>query len=423
MSDTEPSPGDPIEPVPVTWRVTSRSIEDVGPLVDHAPADALVWLHGDDGLVAWGESLRLPIGVSDLRMRALGHALAAILQTVEVDDRVGVPGSGLVAFASATFDTESTASVAVIPRRVVGRRDGVTWETTIDPIEAPPVKEPPPWDPGVTTDRARFAGSSIPDAHWLVAVDKALEAIRSGRIEKVVLARDHAVWSKEPFDSGLLVRRLHERFAGCFTFHVDGLVGASPELLIRRFGRRVTSEVFAGTAGRSEDAAADEALAQGLASSDKDLREHAYASDSVAAPFAAICDEIDVPESPSLRVLANVHHLATRIEGTLAADMPVGELVDLLHPTAAVGGTPSFEATELIRRLEQMDRGRYAGPVGWLDTNGDGEFAIALRCAELSGARARLFAGAGIVDGSLPEDELEETRLKLLAMRGVLEAD
>lgn len=423
MSDADTSSLDPVEPVPVTWSVTSRTIKDVGPLVDHAPADALVWLHGDDGMVAWGESMRLPIGVSGLRMRALGHALSAILQTVDLDDRVGVPGSGLVAFASATFDTDGTAGVAVIPGRVVGRRGGLTWETRIEPLAAPPLREPPQWDPGVATDRARFAGSSIPDAHWLVAVDGALEMIRSGKIDKIVLARDHAVWSKEPFDSGLLVRRLHDRFAGCYTFHVDGLVGASPELLIRRFGRHVTSEVFAGTAARSEDAAADEALALGLASSDKDLREHAHARESVAAPLAGLCDEIVVPDGPSLRVLANVHHLATRIEGTLSADTPVGELVDLLHPTAAVGGTPSFEATELIRRLEQMDRGRYAGPVGWLDSNGDGEFAIALRCAELSGARARLFAGAGIVEGSLPEDELEETRLKLLAMRGVLEAD
>ena len=409
--------------VAVTWQATTRPLDDDRPLIDHAPSDALVWLHGDDGLVAWGEAMRLPIGVSDLRMRAFGGALGAILATVAVDDGVRVPGTGIVAFASATFDVGGTASVGIIPRRVIGRRDGMTWETLIDPLDAPPLPQPPPWNPNVPTDRARFAGSSIPDAHWLVAVDRALDAIEAGRVEKVVLARDHAVWSKEPFDSGLLVRRLHERFSGCFTFHVDGLVGASPELLVRRSGRDVTSEVFAGTAGRGADIAADEELALALTRSDKNLREHAFARDSVAQPLAALCDRLDVPATPTLRVLANVHHLATQITGSLRGDVSVGELVDLLHPTAAVGGTPRFDAVELLTRLEGMDRGRYAGPVGWLDANGDGEFAIALRCAELSGARARLFAGAGVVAGSLPEDELEETRLKLQAMRGVLEAD
>ncbi|MDX1510820.1 MAG: isochorismate synthase [Nitriliruptorales bacterium] len=409
--------------IPITWQVTTTPLASERSLVDHAPADALVWLHGDDGLVAWGEAMRLPIGVSDLRMRAFASALAAIQSTVTVEDDVGLPGSGLVAFASATFDLEGTASVGIIPRRIVGRRDGVTWTTMIDPIDAPPFRDPPSWDADVATDRPRFAGSSIPDAHWLVAVHEALDQIRGGHVTKVVLARDHAVWSHEPFDTGLLVRRLHERFAGCFTFHVDGLVGASPELLVRRFGRDITSEVFAGTASRSDDATADERLAQELAHSDKNLREHALARESVATPLGELCDDLDVPPTPQLRMLANVHHLATRITGRLRADTSVGELVDLLHPTAAVGGTPRFEAVELLRRLEGMDRGRYAGPVGWLDSRGDGEFAIALRCAELSGARARLFAGAGVVEGSLPEDELEETRLKLLAMRGVMEAE
>lgn len=407
---------------PVTWRVTTELLDDDRPLVDHAPAGALAWLHDDDGLVGWGEAMRIPVGVSDLRMRSFASALAAIMATVEVRDDVGVPGTGLVAFVSATFDVGASASVGIIPRRVVGRRSGTAWATSIDPIDAPGLGPPEPWNPG-PTDRARFAGSSIPDAHWLVAVDQALSAIRAGAIEKVVLARDHAVWSKEPFDSGLLIRRLHDRFAGCFTFHVDGLVGASPELLVRRTGREVTSEVFAGTAARSDDDIADAALARGLEESDKDRREHELARDSVTAVLSEFCDVLDAPSTPSLRVLANVHHLATRVTGRLTADTTIGELLDRLHPTAAVGGTPRADAIALLTRLERMDRGRYAGPVGWMDTNGDGEFAIALRCAELSGARARLFAGAGVVDGSLPEDELEETRLKLRAMRGVLEAD
>jgi len=178
---------------------------------------------------------------------------------------------------------------------------------------------------------------------------------------------------------------------------------------------------LAGTAARSDDTDEDERLGKALLASDKDRREHESAAASVGRVLGGLCERLERQAEPDLLRLANVQHLATRFEGRLAGRNSALDIAGRLHPTAAVGGTPSDGAVEAIRRLEQMDRGRYAGPVGWMDGEGDGCFAIALRCAEISGARARLFAGAGIVDGSLPEAELEETRIKLLAMQSAFD--
>ena len=202
---------------------------------------------------------------------------------------------------------------------------------------------------------------------------------------------------------------------------VDGLVGASPELLIRRRGESVTSLALAGSARRDPDPVVDDQLGSELLASSKDLHEHALASESVERVLGRVCRSLQRPNRPGLLKLANVQHLATPFAGNLTESHDVLDLVGMLHPTAAVGGTPTLDAIEMIRALEGMERGRYAGPVGIFDPAGDGEFAIALRCAEISGARARLFAGAGLVQGSVPEDELEETRIKLQAMLSALE--
>src|SRR5690606_32942189 len=172
-------------------------------------------------------------------------------------------------------------------------------------------------------------------------------------------------------------------FPDCHVFRVDGLVGASPELLVRRVGRRIESQTLAGSAARAEDPVEDERLGKELLSSDKDLREHASAAASVGRVLGEICERLEREAEPSLHRLANVQHLGTRFSGRLAQPMSALEIAGRLHPTAAVGGTPTPTAVEMIRHLEHMDRGRYAGPVGWVDTAGDGEFAIALRCAEL----------------------------------------
>jgi menaquinone-specific isochorismate synthase len=220
-----------------------------------------------------------------------------------------------------------------------------------------------------------------------------------------------------------LLRRLAERYPSCWTFSVDGLVGATPELLVRRTGDRVLSRVLAGTVGRLDDDVADGELADALLGSEKDLEEHEIAVHSVAAVLAQHCEDLAVPDRPTILRLRNVQHLATDVTGRLADGSGVLALAGALHPTAAVCGTPTDVALKVIGDLEGMDRGRYAGPVGWLGTGGDGEFGIALRCAEVDGTRLRLFAGCGIVAGSDPEDELAEAQAKFVPIRDALESE
>lgn len=408
-----------------------RLLDIVPPEVD--PGEVVAWTHvsGDDdhdeGLVGWGRAVVIRPGAGPQRFTAATQQLTALHATATVDNPVGVAGSGLVGIGSFTFADDDPGSVLIVPRRIVGRRDGITWTTTIDPVGAP---EPPPAAPNVATDntyrprpprdRPRYAGASHSDVDWLEAVANAVDRIRAGDLEKVVLARDVAVWSRTPFDALDLARRLQRRFASCYTFIVDDLVGATPELLVARSGRQVTSRVLAGTLARDEDPDRDRDLGETLLASAKDRHEHTLAVDSVRDVLAEHCEQLHVDANPWLLKLANVQHLATNVEGLLARDIAVLDIAGQLHPPAAVGGTPRTEAVALIRELEAFDRGRYAAPVGWMDANGDGAWGIALRCAQLAGSTARLFAGVGIVEGSLPEAELAETRWKLLAMQSVL---
>lgn len=263
----------------------------------------------------------------------------------------------------------------------------------------------------------------MPDLLWLEAVAKSIREIERGTVDKVVLARDYAVWSRQPFHRGHLLHRLRSRFPSCYVFQVADLMGASPELLARRTAEQLESLVLAGTAPVFDDPDADAKAAADLLDSPKDRWEHELAVGSVHEALADAGIPARATAEPEVLRLDNVRHLATRVSARVPAHFDTLTAAEALHPTAAVGGTPTGAALELIERLEGMDRGRYAGPVGWTDGRGDGEVAIALRCAEISGARARLFAGAGIVAGSLPEAELEETRLKLGAMMGALGAD
>ena len=409
---------------------------------DGAVADdeRFVFVEGDgahsDGIVGWGVAARITVGSGPARFERARAALAAL--------HASSSSRGPIAFASFTFDEDDDASVMVVPRVCVLRRHGVTWRITAgEPVHA---TEPGPAVPGARigratvtqaggtqsggTDRPRYAGSTVRDDRWLEAVAAALTAIDAGAYAKVVLARDLHLWSKRPFDIPRLLRDLAARFPSCLTFLVDHLVGASPELLLRREGDTIASRVLAGTAPRGADLAEDAALGAALLSSDKDLREHDLALRSAVEALAPVCSTLDVPDGPNLVRLDNVQHLGSDLTGTLRSgtedgqgeDAHVLSLLARLHPTAAVGGAPRAEALAAIRELEGMSRGRYAGPIGWCTPDGDGEFAIALRCAEVHGERARLFAGAGIVAGSLPESELTETWLKLRAMTEVLGA-
>jgi menaquinone-specific isochorismate synthase len=404
----------------VTLVVRTVPVDEPNGLLDLLPEDGgIAWVRGGDGFVASGEVLRIDAGTGPARFDAAADRFAALAATAEVRDEVGVPGSGLVAFGSFTFDPRSAGSVLIVPEVVIGRRGDSTWMTVVgepatgrEEVEPPPARRPP--------DRVRYAGSSIPDHVWLDAVARALKRIDAGGLDKVVLARDYAVWDREPLDPRVLASRLADHFPDCFTFLCDRLIGATPELLVRRRGTVVESTVLAGSAPRGQGAE-DEDLGAALLASEKDRLEHRLAVDSVVDVLKAHCVDLDVDADPHLLRLENVQHLETRVRGDLNRPVSALRLAGALHPTAAVGGAPRDTALEVIAELEGMDRGRYAGPVGWVDAGGDGEWGIALRCAELSGARARLFAGAGIVRGSLPEAELEETRLKLRAMQSALE--
>lgn len=377
----------------------------------------LVWMSPECAVFGWGEALRLAAGFGPGRFARAEHGFA---EWVGLAERIGErPDGGPVAFSSFTFDDRSAGSVLIVPDETVLRRGDRWFRISVDGASLDSVAHEPT-EPA-RPDRPRYAGASIPDVQWLESVAAAISLIEDGDAEKIVLARDYALWSKTPFDPIQLLTRLEARFEDCHVFRVDGLIGASPELLVRRRGRLVSSQALAGSAPRSDDPVEDERLGKELLASDKDLREHASAAVSVGRVLGEICERLEREADPSLLRLANVQHLGTRFEGRLAHPMSALEIAGRLHPTAAVGGTPTQVAVDLIRCLEHMDRGRYAGPVGWMDADGDGEFAIALRCAEISGARARLFAGAGIVEGSLPEAELEETRIKLLAMQSAFD--
>ena len=257
---------------------------------------------------------------------------------------------------------------------------------------------------------------------WEMVVDQAVTRIGAGELEKVVLARDLVATADADIDVRWPLRRLSEQYEMCWTFHVDGLFGATPEMLVRRERGLVTSRVLAGTIRRTGDDEHDLALAGQLARSSKDLEEHEYAVRSVAESLAPHCSSMNVPEVPFVLHLPNVMHLATDVAGVVhdSDGATVLELAAALHPSAAVGGTPTKVAVEMIAEIEGMDRGRYAGPVGWMDSDGDGEFGIALRSAEIAGKRVRLFAGCGIVADSDPEAELAEAQAKFLPVRDAL---
>ena len=243
----------------------------------------------------------------------------------------------------------------------------------------------------------------------------------------MVLARDLHATAARDFDVRVILRRLTERYPECYTFACGNLIGATPELLIRRQDDDISSLVLGGTVPRGRDAAEDARLGAALLASAKEREEHEYAVVGVRSVLAERCDRLQVDPGPSLVRFANVQHLATWITGRLnsrqsGSDHSVLALADALHYTPAVCGTPAEAAMELIRDLEQMDRGRYAGPVGWVDARGNGEWGIALRCAEVAGRRARLFAGCGIVAGSDPAAELAETQAKFAVMQFALEA-
>jgi menaquinone-specific isochorismate synthase len=409
----------PVEEL-VAWSV---EVDDPGDLLSWLPdGEAVAFLRGTDGIVGWGEAARLPVTAGPRSGEQVAADVEQLLSAMTVRDDVGLPGSGPVAIASLVFDPADTGSVVVVPKVVLGRRQGRSWLTLVTP----------PGAVAVPQLRRRPAAAAVPvDAHvttrlpaedaWQAAVATAVDELRTRRLDKVVLARALDVEAAGDVDPRVIAARLAQRFPSCFTYICDGLVGASPELLVRRTGRQAESLVLAGSVRRGSSPAEDAELEQVLLTSAKDRHEHELAVESVREVLAPVAVDLACEPEPQLVRLANISHLGTHVQAWLPEPPPSAiRLAAALHPTAAVGGVPGSAALDLIRRLEAAPRGRYAGPVGWVDARGDGEFAIALRCAQLSGRRARVWAGAGIVAESDPAAEVAETTTKLDAALGAL---
>jgi menaquinone-specific isochorismate synthase len=383
---------------------------------------AVAWVRQAAGLAGWGEAARVTLPAGADRFTAAEKWLREVADSADIEDAVRRRGSGLVAFGTFTFDDASEGSVLVVPRAILGRDGtGNAWLTTITPEGERPWRAGP-FDEPMAPGDIRWHDGSLSAPEWEQAVGEAVHRItHSDKLRKVVLARDVHASADCPIDVRVLLSRLAARYPGCYTFACDGLVGATPELLISKDSWEVRSLVLAGTTPRGATQAEDSRLARGLLESAKENEEHGYAAASLRETLSPLCAAMYVTPRPELIRLPNVQHLGTRVNGTLAAARSALALVAAVHPTAAVGGTPTDAAVEVIRELESMDRERYAGPVGWIDANGNGEWGIALRCAQLDGSRARLFAGCGIVAGSDPAAELAETETKLRPMRNALE--
>jgi isochorismate synthase len=321
-------------------------------------------------------------------------------------------------------------SLFVVPRRAVRRDGSGTWRIDAVDTDGDSGRSRPFERVGGGAPHEPFARMQLHElpaaSDYRDAVREAVDRIHRGPLRKVVLARTIEVTAQRAFDSRLLVHRLRAVDPDSYAFVVptedDGvLVGASPELLVSRRGHEVRSNPLAGSAPRSGDPVEDRANAEALVASAKDREEHAIVVDAVAETLRSFCTELSWDPEPLLHETPNVWHLSTRFRGVLGdPEVTALDLVAALHPTPAVAGEPRDAALETIAELEPFDRGRYAGAVGWVDADGDGEWAIALRCAELRGDRAVLYAGAGIVAGSEPAGELEETDRKFRAFLDAL---
>ena len=430
-------------------RAVTRPLDKVPDLLGYASGShPLFWNRGDRGCVGIGEALRL-VFRGKHRFLDASRVWREIASRAQIDDPVQMPGSGLVAFGTFAFADESAAeSVLIVPRLLINRHRGVAWITEVSVVSQaesavggsadPELPERTafghwpgaelhslserPTDSDPTDPRVVAAERASTIAAYLAGVDEAARRIGAGEVEKVVLSRQIAGELPANADLRVPLERLSSRYLDCWTFAVDGLIGASPETLVRSTSGAVSARVLAGTRGRhADDAVRDRGARDELLRSAKEQHEHDFAVQSVITALAPHVNELRTSDEPFALQLPNVWHLATDLGASLGEDTTALELVDALHPTAAVAGTPTADAVALIAELEPFDRERYSGAVGWIDAQGDGEWVIALRCAQVSdvqsgassdaiGTRTVVAsAGGGIVAGSDPQHELGET--------------
>ncbi len=378
------------------------------------------------------------------RFASIAARWRAIVAGAILEDHGGPPGSGLVALGGFAFAPDGGGSRAwtgfspaslVVPELSVARRGvqaAVTLNLDVAPDDTPedllararrrlaelrpaqlPLLDPSP-------SGAYTVVSRMPPAHFEEAVARAVHRIRAGELEKIVLAREVEVHAPSDHDPAAVIGLLREAFRSCYVFAVGrgdaAFVAASPELLVRREGQRASTVALAGSIRRSADPSVDDHLGEQLLRSEKDREENMIVAARIVRALQAHALWVTAAPEPALVRVANIQHLGTPIRAQLAAPLGAIELAGLLHPTPAVGGEPGDLAQRLIPALEGLDRGWYAGPVGWTDAGGDGELCVALRCALLRGRVARMYTGCGIVRDSEPASELAESELKLEAL-------
>ena len=377
-------------------------------LNDIARGDGFLFVRDGIGLAGRGVAARVSLDDAPAALAAIDH-----------DDRTSL-GASPMGIGWIPFVPGEPGEV-VIPRVVVVKSaDGTCSVTRIDDASRDGLAPNAPPEPGADTYRIDQVTATNT---YLAAVAAARDAVRSGRLTKAVIAREIAVTATRPFDRHGILHRLKSAFGRSYRFAIDGFFGASPELLVAVDGRTVTSHPLAGTAPRAGDPERDAALAAALVESTKNQVEHRVVIDMVHDTLLPWCSYLDWEPEPSIVTVANVQHLGTRIEGRLSSPPPhIATLVRALSPTPALGGHPGPEALKLIAEVEGVERDRYGGAVGWLDATGNGTWAVAIRCAQLSndGMTARLHAGGGIVADSDPLAELAETQAKFQAMLSAL---
>ena len=351
--------------------------------------------------------------------QGIAHIISAdtaadFLRTIDHDNQTSLD-VGPIAIGNIAFQRMAPATL-VIPRKVVGKDEaGNCWITTIDDA-SPTISPALASQPKPSTFNVQ---PITPIETYKKAVLAARDAVRTGAITKAVIAREIRVTSSIPIDVHAVLLRLRATFARSYRYSINGFIGASPELLVEIKGDRIRSHPLAGTTPRTGDPKTDDELARKLIASMKDQVEHRVVIDVIHEMLLPWCSYLDWEPEPSVLQVANVQHLGTLIEGHLSAVRPsVMEIVRTLSPTPALGGHPRDAALTLIAEVEELDRGPYGGAVGWVDGSGNGTWAVAIRCAELSDDRltARLIAGGGIVAASDPDAELAETQAKFQAM-------
>ena len=385
-------------------RAVSRPLESPPDLNDVARGDGVLFVRDGVGVAGRGVAARVPI-----------DDVVQFLAAIDHHDDTGGVAHGPIALGSVPFVPGAPAEL-VVPAVVVGKgADGCAWMTVIDGAEAR-LRPPSPPIPSAASYELRPA---VDPEHYLAAVAAARDAVAAGRLAKAVIARPVVVSCDRPIDVHAVLHRLKASFGSSYRYSVDGLIGASPELLVSVDGDIVRSHPLAGTAPRTGDLDNDRRLADELVASTKNQIEHRVVIDMVHDTLLPWVSYLDWQPEPTIVTVANVQHLGSEVEGRLSQPQPnVLELVRALSPTPALGGHPRDAALALIADVEGFERGRYGGAVGWVDAHGNGTWAVAIRCAELTEdrMRARLVAGGGIVADSDPLAELAETQAKFQAM-------